>query len=103
MCNADVFSAKYRSKFTTLLHTSLKSTNLPAYTVAAFIKRLANLAIKIPGPSASYCLAQGVTLLRNHPQCLKLIHNTDNAVSEGVCKLCFVYFLPHSKSANLYK
>lgn len=89
MCNADVFSAKYRAKFTTLLHTSLKSTNLPAYTVAAFIKRLINLAIKIPGPSASFCLAQGVTLLRNHPQCHKLIHNTDMAVSEGEWK-CFV-------------
>ena len=84
MCNADVFSAKYRSKFTTLLHTSLKSTNLPAYTGAAFIKRLTNLAIKIPGPSASFCLAQAVLLLRTHPQCHKLIHNTDKAVSEGV-------------------
>jgi U3 small nucleolar RNA-associated protein 19 len=87
MCSAEVFSAKHRSKFTTLLHTSLQSTNLPAYTVAAFIKRLAGLAIKIPGPSASFCLAQAVTLLRQHPQCLKLIHNTTDkaAVSEGRC------------------
>lgn len=90
MCNADVFSAKYRAKFTTLLHTSLKSTNLPAYTVAAFIKRLARLAIKIPGPSASFCLAQGVLLLRTHPQCHKLIHNADKAVAEGALR-CTVH------------
>jgi U3 small nucleolar RNA-associated protein 19 len=84
MCSAEVFSAKYRSKFTTLLHTSLKSTNLPAYTVAAFIKRLSTLAIKIPGPSASFCLAQGVLLLRDHPQCHKLIHNSTQAGSQEV-------------------
>lgn len=84
MCNTEVFSAKYRSKFTTLLHTSLKSTNLPAYTVAAFIKRLTSLAIKIPGPSAAFCLAQSVVLLTNHPQCQKLIHNTDKAGEGGV-------------------
>lgn len=82
MCNAEIFSAKYRSKFTSLLHTSLKSTNLPAYTVAAFIKRLTSLAVKVPGPSASYCLAQSVLLLRDHPQCHKLIHNTDKLVTE---------------------
>ena len=83
MCNVDVLSAKYRSKFTTLLHKSLKSTNLPAYTVAAFVKRLCNLAIRVPGPSASFCLAQCVALLRNHPQCHKLIHNADEALSKG--------------------
>lgn len=83
MCNADVFAAKYRAKFTTLLHTSLKSTNLPAYTVAAFVKRLVTLAIKVPGPSASFCLAQSITLLRAHPQCLKLIHNSDKDLAGG--------------------
>lgn len=76
LCTVEVFSAKYRTKFMKLLHMSLKSTNLAAYLVAAFIKRLARLALFVPGPVAVYCIAQLTWLLRRHPQCVVLIHRT---------------------------
>lgn len=76
LCTVEVFSAKYRTKFMKLLHMSLKSTNLAAYLVAAFIKRLTRLALFVPGPVAVYCIAQVTWLLRRHPQCMVLIHRT---------------------------
>lgn len=78
LCTVEVFSAKYRTKFMKLLHMSLKSTNLAAYLVAAFAKRLARLALFVPGPVAVYCIAQVTWLLRRHPQCMVLIHRTTN-------------------------
>ena len=58
LCTVHVFGAKYRSKFMSLLHASLKSTNLPGYVAAAFIKRLTRLALYSVSPSALFCLAQ---------------------------------------------
>ena len=76
LCTAEVFSAKYRSKFMKLLSASLKSTNLPAYLVAAFLKRLSQLALRVPAPSALFCLAQVTWLLRRHQQCMPLLHRS---------------------------
>jgi U3 small nucleolar RNA-associated protein 19 len=74
LCTVEVFSAKYRSKFIKLLSASLQSTNIPAYLVASFIKRLSFLALHTPSPSCSYCVAQITWLLQKHPQCLSLLH-----------------------------
>ena len=74
LCTTETFCSKYREKFIKLLSLSLQSTNLPAYVVASFIKRLAYLSLHIISPMALYCIAQIAWLLRKHPQCIKLIH-----------------------------
>eukprot|EP01042_Synura_sphagnicola_P001938 gene1938-2289_t len=89
LCTLTVFSAKYRTKFMTLLSHSLQSVNLTSYTVAAFIKRLLRVAIHAPSTSALFCLAQVTWLLRQHPQCHVLIHrfpaeDRGNAISSVV-------------------
>eukprot|EP01041_Mallomonas_annulata_P002903 gene2903-5694_t len=76
LCTPEIFGAKYRAKFMKLLHMSLKSSNLPAYTVAAFIKRLSRVSLQSSSPSALFCVAQITWLLRKHPQCQVLIHRT---------------------------
>lgn len=68
LCTPTIFSAKYRSKFLSLLSKSLKSTNLPAHFAAAFAKRFATLAVSGPTPTAAFCLAQVAALLKTHPQ-----------------------------------
>ena len=57
-----------------LLYASLQSTNLPAYAVGAFVKRLMGLALTAPAPAAQFCIAQSTWLLRRHPQSQVLIH-----------------------------
>jgi hypothetical protein len=74
LCNVEVFEAKYRTKFMKLLSQCLKSTNIPVYTIASFIKRLAYLSLHTPSPCAIYCLAQITWLLKEHQQCLVLLH-----------------------------
>lgn len=58
LLNVEVLSAKYRTKFMNLLHISLKSSNIPEYVVAAFIKKLSVLTLMIPGPAIMFCLSQ---------------------------------------------
>jgi len=81
LCTVKVFSAKYRNKFMRLLQTSLQSTNLPAYVVGAFVKRLMGLAIQAPAPAAQFCIAQSIWLLRRHPQSQRLIHASNSKPS----------------------
>ena len=89
LCTTEVLSAKYRGKFMKLLTMCLRSANMPAYLVAAFAKRLSQLSLRVPSPSALYCVAQVTWLLRKHPQCLVMIHrrnkgkgSTDGFVDE---------------------
>ena len=77
LCTEEVFGAKYRTKFMNLLNTCLKSTNLPAYMVASFIKKLAHLALRGSSPSALFCIAQLTWLLQKHPQCKPLLHQKE--------------------------
>lgn len=75
LCTPSIFAAKYHSKFLELLGSSLKSTNIPAYTAAAFIKKFAFLALHGQAPTACFCVAMVITLLRAHPKCMVMIHN----------------------------
>ena len=76
LCSVEIFSAKYRTTFFSLLSRALQSTNLPAYLAAAFIKRLSFLALHTSSCNARFCVAQITWLLRKHPQCLRLIHRS---------------------------
>ena len=66
LCTYDVLSAKYRSKFMKLLTMCLRSANMPGDLVAAFAKRLSQLSLRLPSPSALFCVAQVTWLLRQH-------------------------------------
>jgi U3 small nucleolar RNA-associated protein 19 len=79
LCTIEVFSAKYRTKFMKLLSIALKSTNLPAYTAAAYLKRLMHLSLHAPTPSAAFCITQAFRLLQTHPQCMALVHRGDES------------------------
>ncbi len=73
LCKVEIFNAKYGGKFMKLLSASLKSTNLPAYLVAAFIKRLAHLSLHASSARAAFCVAQISWLLRQHRTCQVLV------------------------------
>lgn len=90
LCTYDVLSAKYRSKFMKLLTMCLRSANMPGYLVAAFVKRLSQLSLRLPSPSALFCVAQVTWLLRQHQQCLVLVHKHNiEAGSAGIERLEF--------------
>lgn len=83
LCSTDMLAARHKARFLRLLSLALKSTNIPAYTAAAFIKRLMHLALHAPTPAARYCLAQVFRLMQAHPQCLALVHRSEEgAVAE---------------------
>lgn len=83
LCTPRIVNAKYGLKFLRLLHMSLKSTNIPAYLVAAFIKRLAGLALQVSAPRVAFCLAQITWLLRQHRTCQVLLHRRAATVSSN--------------------
>lgn len=74
LCTLRVLNAKYGVKYMKLLHLSLRSTNMPAYLVAAFLKRLAGLALQVSAPRVAFCIAQITWLLRQHRTCQVLVH-----------------------------
>ena len=53
MTRPEVVHARHRARFFRLLVTFLRSPAVPAYMVAAFIKRLARIAISTPPPGAT--------------------------------------------------
>ena len=55
---------------------------LPAYLVAAFVKRLAQLALLAPPQAALTNLALIYNLLLRHPACVLLIHRD---AAQGLC------------------
>lgn len=60
---APVFRAKYRARFLQLADIFLSSSMVPAYTAAAFIKKLARLALTAPPAGLSLCHATPLLLL----------------------------------------
>ncbi|KAG5456574.1 MAG: CBF/Mak21 family-domain-containing protein [Olpidium bornovanus] len=65
---------KYRSRFFRMLDLFLTSTHLPAYVVAAFVKRLARLSLAAPPAADVVIMALVYNLLKRHPTLMKLIH-----------------------------
>jgi CBF/Mak21 family len=76
-----VFTAKYRLKFLQLADVFLASSLVPAYTIAAFAKRFARIALAAPPMGAIVCVAFVHNLLRRHPSCTCLLHQPGAAAS----------------------
>ncbi|KAI8324727.1 CBF-domain-containing protein [Martensiomyces pterosporus] len=70
----NLFHVKYRARFFRLLEVFLGSTHLPAYLVAAFIKRVTRLALSAPPSGVVVAIPVVYNLLKAHPSCMVLIH-----------------------------
>ncbi|XP_039627964.1 nucleolar complex protein 4 homolog [Polypterus senegalus] len=69
-----VFHVKYSARFFHLLDLFLSSSHLPAYLVAAFVKRLARLALTAPPQALLMVIPFIYNLIRRHPSCRVLLH-----------------------------
>ncbi|ETV83160.1 hypothetical protein, variant [Aphanomyces astaci] len=68
--------SKYRKRFFKLLAMFLSSTNLPAYLIAAFAKRLSRLALTAEPGAILFIIPCVYNLVLRHKECLQLIHRT---------------------------
>lgn len=73
MVTADSFAAKHRAQFYKLADLFLSSGLVPAYTAAAFAKRMARLALLAPPAGAMTAIAFIHNLIRRHPAISTLI------------------------------
>ncbi|PRW44488.1 nucleolar complex 4-like protein [Chlorella sorokiniana] len=70
----EVFHAKHRARFWVLADAFLASGMVPAYTAAAFVKRLARLALAAPPAGALLALGFMHNVVRRHPATMQLLH-----------------------------
>jgi len=70
-----LFHTKYRGKFFILAGLFLSSGYLPGYVVAAFIKRVARLALSAPAPGAILAVVLIHNIMLQHQACQVLLHN----------------------------
>jgi U3 small nucleolar RNA-associated protein 19 len=73
MTTADAFAAKHRAQFFKLADLFLASGLVPAYTAAAFAKKMARLALSAPPAGAMTAIAFIHNLIRRHPSCMVLL------------------------------
>ncbi len=66
--------AKHRARFWALADAFLASGMVPAYTAAAFVKRLARLALAAPPAGALLALGFMHNIVRRHPATMQLLH-----------------------------
>ncbi|PNH03715.1 Nucleolar complex protein 4 [Tetrabaena socialis] len=70
----EAFAARSRGQFFRLADIFLSSNLVPAYTVAAFVKRFARLALTAPPAGALIAIAFIHNLIRRHPALAVLLH-----------------------------
>jgi len=73
----NLFTMDYREEFFELFDTFMKSTHLPEYLVAAFIKKFARLALFAPAYACNYILAIIFNLISRHPQISFLVQHDE--------------------------
>lgn len=71
----NIFHVKYQARFFHLADLFLSSTHLPAYLIAAFVKRMSRLALVAPPQGAMLVLAFICNLMKRHPSVQVLIHH----------------------------
>ena len=87
----NIFHVKYQARFFHLADLFLMSTHLPAYLVAAFVKRLSRLALSAPPSGAMLVIPFVCNLIKRHPSVQVLIHRKQ--VSFFYLHLQLPYFL----------
>jgi len=74
----DLMHIKYRSRFFRLVDLFFTSSHMPAYIVAAFIKKMARLALYAPPSGVVIVLPLIYSLMKRHPSCMIMIHREGN-------------------------
>ena len=87
LLDTSAFHSSNRKGFFELLDIFLKSSALPGYLCAAFIKRLARLSLTAPPAGAMTAAAFIHNLLRRHPGCEVLVHRGGDGKDEGATAL----------------
>ena len=75
LITAEAFAAKHRAQFFKLADLFLSSGLVPAYTAAAFAKKMARFAVSAPPAGALLSIAFIHNLIRRHPACMVLLDN----------------------------
>ncbi|NXU50499.1 NOC4L protein, partial [Turnix velox] len=76
LLDPSIYHVRYRARFFHLADLFLSSSHLPAYLVAAFIKRLSRLALTAPPEALLMVIPFICNLFRRHPACRVLVHRT---------------------------
>jgi U3 small nucleolar RNA-associated protein 19 len=79
LLDARALACAYRERFFLMAELFLGSALLPAYMTAAFVKRLARLALTAAPDGAQICLALALNLLIRHPELSVLVHRAHDA------------------------
>lgn len=79
-----VFHSENRSRFFSKVSLFLRSSRLPIYTVAAFIKRLSRLCLSAPPDGVLYALPLVFRLMCAHKGCVVLVHRDPKSAESGV-------------------
>ncbi|KAJ3093049.1 hypothetical protein HK102_010954 [Quaeritorhiza haematococci] len=82
LLDRNVLHVKYRSRFFRMLEIFMSSTHIPVYMIAAFVKRMARLALTAPPVAIVVILPFIYNLLKAHPQCIRMIHRVDESCTE---------------------
>lgn len=72
--DSTIFHMKYKARFFYLIDLFLSSTHLPAYLIAAFVKKFARMLLFAPAPDQMLLLTFIKNMLIRHPSCRVLIH-----------------------------
>ncbi|ESL11199.1 hypothetical protein TRSC58_01058 [Trypanosoma rangeli SC58] len=70
----DAVSSRHRYDLFRLLDLSMSSLRVPSYVGAAFVKKVARVALLSPAPVLYFALPFIRKVLQRHPNCLALIH-----------------------------
>lgn len=74
--NDDLLHLNYKSRFFRMLDLFLSSSHLPSNLIASFIKKLSKLSLTAPPSGIVIVIPFIYNLLKKHPTCMILIHNT---------------------------
>lgn len=74
LLDSKILHAPYRRKFFRLFRLFMSSTMIPAYVVAAMIKRIARLSLAAPPSALVWTIPFIYNMLHEHPVCRAMIH-----------------------------
>jgi U3 small nucleolar RNA-associated protein 19 len=83
LITAEAFAAKHRAQFFKLADLFLSSGLVPAYTIAAFAKKLARLAVSASPAGAMLAIAFIHNIIRRHPSCMVLLDSPSGGMAAG--------------------
>lgn len=96
-----IYHSQYRVTFYKLLHTFLTSRYIPNYMIAAFVKRLARIALITSAPSTYYIVALTHSILQRHKSIRFMLYGRNTAKSNDINTLLQQHH-QHVSQAKIY-